>query len=454
MSAERIEAARRHLAEISKQELSKCARCGSCASVCPIYAEKNEESYCARGKLMLARDLAAGRLQASAAVRERLENCLVCMACNSNCGSNVRLDKVVLAARRLLVLAKGQNIIKLAALRGMLPSPRLMRTAMKLGQLAQPLAFTALPQTSGLRLRFALSGVIPLAADQSIPILAARPFLSRVAEHIPPPKDSTQQPSDIIYFIGCAANYLLPTIGEALVFVLGQLGLGVRIPKAQGCCGTPAAVNGETDVVRRLAQHNIRQLAGSEPVITSCGSGGLMLRHEYTEILDKEDVLLPEAQRLKARCLDISEFLVLPVYLERVGSLIRRHISRRVTYHAPCHLERGLGVTKAPRQLLVLAAKDFAEMPAAGRCCGSGGTYGFTHWEESRAIVHCKHAAAQSVQAEIIATGCPACILQIAGAVPPSQKLMVFHTIELLAWCMGYTPAIPHEAQRFTMLGS
>ena len=46
----------------------------------------------------------------------------------------------------------------------------------------------------------------------------------------------------------------------------------------------------------------------------------------------------------------------------------------KVTYHASCHICRGLGVTKAPRDLIADAA-TYVPCAEEDVCCGFGGTY-------------------------------------------------------------------------------
>lgn len=435
-ASDAVTAARKELACVVAAELAKCAKCGQCASVCPIYAENNLESYCARGKLILARSLAEQALAATPELREIVDNCLVCLACVKNCGSAVRLDKVVMAARRLLVLEQGQPFVKALALRAMLPYPRLMNAAMKGGRLMQPLAFATPPETSGLRRRFPIPGI---AGDQPIPPIAPLSFMERTPEYTAP----TEGPENgqVSYFCGCAANYLLPPIGEAVMYVLGRFGKGVFVPRGQGCCGAPAAVNGETEVMRKLVRRNLDILCRDErTVISSCGSGGLMLGHGYAEFLGPEDPRRETALGVGKRVRDISEYLVNEIGLEAIAAKVVRKIDGCVTYHDPCHLARGVGVSKEPRSILSLTTARFKEMPEADRCCGSGGTYGVTHWETSRAILERKIGNAQKVHANVIATGCPACIMQLSGGSDNlNAGIVVCHTVELLAWAMGFS---------------
>jgi len=224
------------------------------------------------------------------------------------------------------------------------------------------------------------------------------------------------------------------------MYVLGCFGKGVRVPHEQACCGTPAAVNGEGNAVRKLAHRNLAVLdRDGNTVLASCGSGSLMLGREYADFLGPDDPLRQTALDVGTRVRDISEYLINEIGSEAIAAKIVRTIDARIAYHDPCHLGRGIGVQKEPRAILSLIGKNCVEMAEADRCCGSGGTYGFTHWETSKAILERKIGNAQKTQATIIATGCPACIMQLSGGSENIKAgIYVCHTVELLAWAMGF----------------
>ena len=72
-------------------KLVKCMRCGTCQSVCPVFAETKRESDVTRGKLALLSNLAQGLIDDPKAVRERLDRCLLCGSCQSACPSGVSI---------------------------------------------------------------------------------------------------------------------------------------------------------------------------------------------------------------------------------------------------------------------------------------------------------------------------------------------------------------------------
>src|SRR4029079_18211843 len=85
----------------------------------------------------------------------------------------------------------------------------------------------------------------------------------------------------------------------------------------------------------------------------------------------------------------------------------------KVTYHSSCHL-RAAGVTKEPRAILkMLPGVQFVEMPDADRCAGGAGTYLVKDFDTSQQIVARKRQAVEDSGANLVATSCPACLIQL-----------------------------------------
>jgi Fe-S oxidoreductase len=102
----------------------------------------------------------------------------------------------------------------------------------------------------------------------------------------------------------------------------------------------------------------------------------------------------------------------------------------RVTYHSSCHL-RAAGVTKEPRLVLSsLPGVDFVEMPDADRCAGGAGTYVIKDYATSQKIFERKACAITQTGADVVATSCPACMIQLKNGVKGSVQ--VKHIAQLL----------------------
>ena len=64
-------------------------------------------------------------------------------------------------------------------------------------------------------------------------------------------------------------------------------------------------------------------------------------------------------------------------------------------------------------------------MRDADRCAGGAGTYIVKDYETSQNIFQRKKTAIQDSQAEVVATGCPACMIQLKNGL--SEKLSLIH---------------------------
>ena len=74
-----------------EEQLVVCMRCGMCQAVCPLFAETGREADVARGKLALLDGLMQELFKDSKGVQERLNRCLLCGSCASNCPSGVKV---------------------------------------------------------------------------------------------------------------------------------------------------------------------------------------------------------------------------------------------------------------------------------------------------------------------------------------------------------------------------
>jgi len=68
------------------------------------------------------------------------------------------------------------------------------------------------------------------------------------------------------------------------------------------------------------------------------------------------------------------------------------------------------------------------------RCCGGAGSFSLTHQELSLAIGARKAADIVATGAEVVATSCPGCRMQLADVLAQAgDSRPVVHTVELLA---------------------
>lgn len=401
-----------------REETFKCIRCGLCQTVCPIYAETGVEPSVARGKVRLIRELIDGNVTVTPRFKEIMGLCLNCGACVANCPPIVHTDKLVLAAREHIAAKDGLPLPVRGALQNFLPSNTMQGMAAKMGYLYRVTGLQKFLRSTG-----AIKAVSATMAQQEslMPEFAAQSFRS-VLSGLPRKKDGKIR---VAYFLSCMTNMVNPDLGRAVIDVLERHDCEVAIPPEVQCCGTPHLAYGDTETARKLAANNVKLLmaTGAEYILTDCATCGGILK-EYGE-------LLPEAAEFSKKVRDVSEFLVDIVGVKPGG----KQVNETVTYHDPCHLVRGQGVKAQPRAVLqAVPGLAFKEMAESDRCCGGAGSFGMTHYDLSQKILDRKLDNALGTGAGVIATGCPACKMQIsAGIARRNLALKVCHPVELLA---------------------
>ncbi|RYD03757.1 hypothetical protein N752_18590 [Desulforamulus aquiferis] len=237
----------------------------------------------------------------------------------------------------------------------------------------------------------------------------------------------------VAFFSGCVTNYIYTSVGQAVIDVLNREGVEVFFPKDQHCCGAPAVINGDVETGREMAKSHVDLFSKEkvDAIVTVCGTCGESFKHRYAELLEKEGAYHEKAKALGAKTYDISQFLVdvLKVDFSKLAK-----VPMKVTYHEPCHLGRGMGVTKQPMQILnSIPGLSYQPMKAPNRCCGGAGSFSLTNYPVSYQILGKKLDDISGTGANTVITACGSCRMQLEDGL--SQEKMgqnVMHIIELV----------------------
>lgn len=402
---------------------ASCAKCGACATVCPVFLTTGREEDTARGKLhLLARlDPAA----ASETYAEILSRCLLCGACEQVCSRGIKIRAELTAARARLGRQGGEQQLLRTAARHALAHPGWLKTIARCRDLLE-----LLPPTSGLRLRLGLPTAAAPATTQPTPNLSDQQKTS------PPVAGNSAAAETIAFFPGCYAAYLESGISAAIGSLLGKAGLPPPRP-ATGwhCCGLAAHSAGRLEQARELARRNIAAFtATSGPILVACASCTAHLSH-YPELLADEPQWRPAAEAFAARLRDFPAFLE-----EAIGggkaelAFTQQQPATTLLYHDPCHLRFDLKLTRQPRRLLARApGLTLRELPHGPQCCGHGGLFHLAHPALADRILTRLTTDFQTAGAAVVTTACSGCLLHWQQArLAGHHQAEVIHLAQLL----------------------
>ena len=81
-----------------------------------------------------------------------------------------------------------------------------------------------------------------------------------------------------------------------------------------------------------------------------------------------------------------------------------------------------------------LPGVEFRELPEADWCCGGAGAYALSHFDLAQKVLDRKLDNIEATGADVVATSCPACIIQLSyGVRKRGLPMRVCHICELAA---------------------
>ena len=429
----------RLLGELDDQ-LVNCMRCGMCQSVCPVFAETGREADVARGKIALLEFLGHEMIKDAGAVKDRLDKCLLCGSCASACPSGVKVLDIFLKARAIITAFTGLSPVKKAIFRGMLTKPKLFNNLLAVGSKFQGFFTTPVNDILGSSCSKFLS---PLLGDRHILSLAAKPFRAAGNLDTPPAASGLK----VAFFYGCMVDKMFTGVGEAILKIFKHHGVGVFMPVDQACCGVPSLASGDMKSFEELVRLNLKLFGKGDfdVIVTPCGTCTSAFHHVWPLMCkgmghaEREQIAM-----LASKAMDINAFIT-----EKLGVSMAQNGARpearsggqpkKVTIHDPCHLKKSLGVSGQVRTVVgANPGMEIVEMAGADVCCGCGGSFNLQHYSVSAKIGKKKRDSIKDSGADIVATGCPACMMQISDMLSQAgDRIAVKHPVELYAQTLG-----------------
>jgi Fe-S oxidoreductase/nitrate reductase gamma subunit len=391
------------LTRLDLLQTDACTTCGRCNSVCPAHAA---------GKPLRPREIVLGLRSAvdhdaglplTTWVEDAaLWSCTTCAACNAVCPVGIDVyDKIV----------------------------ELRRGRVEIG---------AVPEAARNVFEGTLVDYNPFQ----------RPASERVswAGALPLPIARTDEPIELLYWIGCAGSFDAEgrSVAQAMIKILNHLRIGFRVlGERERCSGDPARRLGEEGLFQELARHNLEQFERHRvrQILTHCPHCFNTFRNEYPRLrAGGGDAAAPAFEVVHH-----TQFLA-----ELIGQGRLRLASAKsgsVTFHDPCYLGRGNGIVDAPRDVLRSTGASLVDMPRHGAgsfCCGAGGGAMWVDIGGRDRVENLRMREAARTGAATVATGCPFCKgMLIAGnqavneAGSPATRLRVKDVSELVVEAEG-----------------
>lgn len=443
--------------------MRQCIHCGFCLPTCPTYAVLGTEMDSPRGRIYQMQAVAEERMPISADFVEHMYCCLGCRACETACPSGVQFGKLIEAAREQIQIEATQHpviditsILSNSEQKQGAPSPATQPMAALAEQALRrfffdimlpsrpitSLVFAGLKiyQRSGLQTLTHKSGLLKrvdnlptpfqgkLSTPEALMPQATGALFPKTLPEITPALGVKRH--RVGFISGCIMDQVYRDINEATIRVLAANGCEVITPPSQQCCGALHVHAGEGERGRQLARHNIDVFEGyacDAIIINSAGCGSNI--KEYGHLLCDDPAYAERARTFSSMVKDISEFLVNIEQQPIMGDL-----PYTVAYHDACHLAHGQKIKQQPRQLLKRIPRlKLVDLKESDWCCGSAGIYNITNQDMASQLLERKMQHVIASGANVIATGNPGCMMQIAlGVRERGLEMRVLHPVQLL----------------------
>ena len=235
-----------------------------------------------------------------------------------------------------------------------------------------------------------------------------------------------------LLWLGCGLSYDPhgQDVARAMKRLLNAARVSWGVLPQETCCGEPGRRAGNEYLYMQLSeklvesfrQKKVKKLVTCDPHCTG------MFDVDYRQI--------PEFQLLGIEVLHHSELIhrLLP-------SLPLQRSPQTVTYHDPCYLARGRGITHEPRAILRATGASIAEMPHHAKrtfCCGAGGAQLFIAEDtpgQANRVNHRRFAEVLATGASTVAVACPYCPIMLKDAAAHARRddIAILDIAELVA---------------------
>ncbi|MBF0573954.1 MAG: LUD domain-containing protein [Desulfamplus sp.] len=465
-------------------QILQCVRCGACANVCPVYRMVGGHTlgYIYIGAIGL---ITTYFFHGAQNAKNLVQNCTNCGACKAVCAAGIDLPRLIKEVHTKIQDEHGHPL-KSLMLGKVLRDRKMFHTLLRIASVAQkPFVNKTTSQISSADSRQTASSTLtedrlylrhlPLIFFKEhnfreLPAIVKTPFRDRWKSEkwrsktfVESLTTNTKQDNNkntkqikVGIFSGCVQDFVYPEQLEVGIKVIlglnsyftsngnnnlkdSNFDIELEFPMDQSCCGLPALMMGEKEAATDAAIQNVNAFSEYELdyIVTLCASCASHLKHAVPTLVRSN-----KAYEFAQKVIPFSQFINL-MLIQNSGIIDnfremqfknKNNSTKKVTWHSPCHLCRGLGIKEEPKQLISKSGHIFIQAKEEETCCGFGGSFSANFPAISREILIRKLDDVENTDADLLVTECPGCVMQLrGGALNQNRKFKVVHIAEFLA---------------------
>ncbi|MGB7093074.1 MAG: heterodisulfide reductase-related iron-sulfur binding cluster [Anaerolineales bacterium] len=364
-----------------------CIMCYRCQEVCPAYdtgkvlspaaLEINKRYFLnAMGPSLAAGERSQTPLSEFAISPEAIWACTACGACVDICPVGNEPMRDILEIRRALVLMENNF-------------PEQLQTA-----------FRGMERTMN-----------PWNISQNERLQWAEGLDVPTIEHNPD--------ADLLWWVGCApaTDARAQKTARAFAEILNTAGVNYAVlGEQEQCTGDSARRAGNEFLFNEMAMANVELLNEVAPkrIVTTCPHCLHTISNEYPAFGGNYHV--------------IHHSQLINELIEEGRLNLEPAENQTLVFHDPCYLGRQNDIFNEPRQVLARTQSNILELSRSGRksfCCGAGGAQMWKEEAEGMGRVSAERfREAQKTNADLLAVGCPFCMVMLNDAKNESDSDM------------------------------
>jgi Fe-S oxidoreductase len=223
-----------------------------------------------------------------------------------------------------------------------------------------------------------------------------------------------------LFWLGCGLSF--DPHGQAVALAMKQIfdaaGVSWGVLPRETCCGEPARRAGNEYLFLQLSEKLIDTFANArvKNIVSCCP--------HCTTMLDKDYRQIAAYQKIGVRVLHHSELIA-----ELLPKLPMQPSTVPATYHDPCYLARGRGITEEPRLILRstgFAITETAHHGANTQCCGAGGAQLFiaddSRGQDKGRVNQLRFAQLAETKVSTVVVACPYCPIMLRDAANHAKR--------------------------------